>query len=256
MIRLPEFEPYTRLYGACEMRPLFVRAVLKQNSPVVDYYPPPYLDNLLARVVVDRATGGAGVSPSDEGYWIPVPLELAWQSPEGYPLWNSSVFQPMTDPLRDTVYTHKRPPKALYCDAKSIKPGVGRWMERRLPLPVAIAPVWEARCIGNEAAILDLLSDISFLGKRRSIGMGEVDEWLVSPGDFDTALIIDGQLAHGIPQGCGIECANRPATRIGWTPPQWKPSLHSEGWPVGTSMEIDWFDEADHLSGQKEVTKK
>jgi hypothetical protein len=243
MIHLSELEPYYRQYAGLDMRPLVVLAVLKPNSPVVAYHPPPYLDNLLARAVVDRATKGAGVAQSDEGYWLPIPLKMAWQSPAGFPLWDSSVFQPQTDPVRDTIYTHKRPPKAIYCEAKSIRSGVGRWMERRLPIPTSVSLVWEARCIGNAAAIIDLLRDIAFLGKRRSIGMGEVDEWIVMTAEFDTALVIDGCLTHGVPFGCGIEC-DAPMMLVGWTPPQWKSTLFAEGWAVGTKKNYDWFESA------------
>ena len=145
MINLPEFEAFTREFGALEMRPLVVRAVLKPNSPVISYHPPPYLDNLLARSVVDRATGGNGLPDTPEAYWLPLPLKMVWLSPEGLPLWDSSVFEPIGINISDTVYSHKRPPKALFSEARSIKFNTGRWMERRLPMPVAIAPGWEAR---------------------------------------------------------------------------------------------------------------
>jgi len=252
MIYLPEIKPFTMQYSEMDMHPLRVRAVLKANSPLVAYYPPPYLDGLLARAMLDRARRGIGVTDTDEGYWLPVPLRMAWLSPDGLPLWDNSVFQPVGDAVPDMIYTHKRPPKALYCDAKSIKPNVGRWMERRLPLPLSIAPAWEARCIGNADAILDLLKDIAFLGKRRSIGMGEIEEWLVIPDEFDTALTKNGLLHHAIPRDYPqINCDTSPVI-VGWTPPQWKVSLGTLGWPVGTAVktkldEIDFFAAIDGL---------
>ena len=78
--------------------------------------------------------------------------------------------------------------------------------------------------------------------------MGEIDEWLVTPAEFETALINDHFLAHGIPEGCGIEC-DYPTTLVGSTPPQWKVSLHLPGWPVGTMLPVDWFEKA---AGTKE----
>lgn len=95
-----------------------------------------------------------------------------------------------------------------------------------------IADIWEARCIGNREAILDLLKHVAYIGKLRSIGFGEIDEWQIEEGDFDTAIVMDGKLAHAVPVGCGITCESSPVL-VGWTPPQWKTSLHSLGWMVG-----------------------
>jgi hypothetical protein len=106
-----------------------------------------------------------------------------------------------------------------------------------------VSEVWEARCIGNTDVILDLLSDIAFLGKKRSIGFGEIYEWLIAPGDFETALVRDRKFAHGIPAGCGLFGSGTPLL-VGWTPPQWKVSLHSEGWAVGDRMACDWYKSA------------
>ena len=200
MIELPELENTSRLYAQLEMKPLIVRAHLRPGAQMVNY-DRAYLDGLLARAVMDRATGGDGVPDCDEGYWIPLPLKILWRSESGLPLWAGSVFQPVGMAEGDVVYTHKRMPKALYCTPSGIKNNVGRWMDRRLPLPTEIAGVYEARCIGHAATVLDLLADIAFMGKRRSIGFGEVDAWEVVEAEFSDmdTLTRDGALIHAIP---------------------------------------------------------
>jgi hypothetical protein len=79
--------------------------------------------------------------------------------------------------------------------------------------------------------VQELLKNITNLGKRRAIGFGEIDAWQVEPGDFETAMISDGIAGHALPVGY-IECKS-PPMRVGWTPPQWKQSLMTLGWPVG-----------------------
>lgn len=41
---------------------------------------PEKLDGLLARAVVEIATGGRLLSDQKDGYWIPLPLKMLWQS--------------------------------------------------------------------------------------------------------------------------------------------------------------------------------
>jgi hypothetical protein len=248
MIYLDELQPYTERYSALETRPLTVTAHLRSGSPLVAY-DPVYLDGLLAWAVMHTATQGHGLARSDDPYWLPLPLRLLWASGDGLPLWGCSVFLPVGDAEPDTVYTHKRPPSADLIDARKIKPGVGRWMDRRVPLPVRTCDAWQARCVGNADAIRELLAGVAFLGKRRGIGFGEIAEWEIAEVEFVDAIdaiVINGKLAHAVPADGPISGAAAPAL-VGWTPPQWLPAVFGMGWPVGTAVDrvqADWFEAA------------
>jgi len=237
MKQIDGMDRYTVAFAGIPYEPLLVRAHLRPGSPVVAY-DPVYLDNLLARCVVDHVTNGAGLPPSDEPYWLPIPVRMLWQSLESLPLWAASVFHPLGVTARDMVYTHKRAPQAVYCEPRGIKNNTGRWMDRRLPIPTAVCTVWEARCYGNKAAILRLLENISFLGKRRAIGMGEIADWEVTPADFspEETVIRDGVLTHALPQEYLMyrqQFVEGHPYPVGWSPPQWKVSMHSPGYAVG-----------------------
>jgi hypothetical protein len=239
MIYLTELKTYTEHYAHLALESLTITARLRPGAPLAAY-DPVYLDNLLARAVVEQATGQRGLPRSDEPYRLPLPLELAWESPDNLPLWTSSVFLPMDEAIQDTFYRHKRPIPSHFADARKVKPGVGRWMERRVPVPVVTCGTWQARCIGNAEAIRELLVGIAFIGKERRIGFGEIAEWLVEPGEFSAheVFIQNGKLAHALPCQAEIGIVPvGPTTLVGWTPPEWLPALFAEGWPIGTAVE-------------------
>lgn len=239
MKQVEGMDAYTDAYERLRHEPVIIRAHLAQGSPIVAY-DPIYLDNLLARCVVDQVTHGRGL-PGREDWWLPVPVKMLWAAGDGRPLWAASVFEPIGQAEGDTIYSHKRAPKSVYSETKGIKNNTGRWMDRRTPLPAVVCVTWEARCWGNIEEIQRLLAGISFLGKRRTNGFGEVQDWEVIPGDFPAqeTILRDGTLCHAVPveyaQAAGWEFGTSPML-VGWTPPQWKAELHSMGWPIGTAM--------------------
>lgn len=241
MIYLPELNPYTCKFVSLEMTPLIIIIRLRPGSHLVAY-DPVYLDNLLARMVVERATQGRLLaSVENDGYWLPLPLRMAWKSEAGFPLWDSSIFSPIGDQTGDIVYLHKRSLSGCFSHPKSIKTVVGRWMERRIPVPTILCSTWQARCIGHRETIQDLLSGLTHIGKHRNRGFGEVAGVEVEPGDFVTALIQDGHLTHSIPGEAAEKvlgsCPADSMLLVGWTPPQWNPILYLPGWRTGTSLE-------------------
>lgn len=235
-------------------QPLRITAVLRAGAQIVQY-DPIYLDGLLARCAVDRATQGRGVANTPEPYDIPLPLECLWRDERGLPLWAASVFLPDGTALQDVAYRHKRAITGRYSRGRrgklTIRSNVGRYMERRVPVPTIQCESLSALCIGDAEEIAHLLSQASFLGKERRVGFGEIAEWRIDETDEANVLVRDGCLAHAIPQGAagvaGLIPQGAPVL-VGWTPPQWKPPLFSLGWPVGTKglnwaemPEIDYF---------------
>jgi hypothetical protein len=221
---------------------------MRQNSPVCGY-DAVHLDNLLARCVVDEVTLGRGLPNADRPYALPTPLTLLWSDPWGLPLWASTVFTAEADSVSDTIYSHKRAQSGRFTGTASGRFSVvtksGRYMERRIPTPVTISRTWSAFCVGDVEETLRLLKSVAFLGKKRSIGWGEVVEWVVEPmplpEDFapEGLLAHEGRLTRPLPMGAAGVFGLAPVgsvSRIGWTPPQWLPTTFQAGWPAGTEV--------------------
>jgi hypothetical protein len=240
MIQLDPIMDFTARYQTLTNTALQITLHLRPGSRLAGY-DELLLDNLLARAVVDLATAGAGLPNTPDAYDIPLPLACLWRSAEGYPLWAATPFLPAGIQARDVAYCHKRAQTGHWTRTASgrfnIAPTDGRWMERRVPLPTTVAQSWHASCLSHADTIAELLSTLSFVGKRRASGFGEVERWEILPGQFN--LIADGSLTRSIPEAASILLSghhpSEPPTPVGWTPPQWKPSLWCLGWRIGTS---------------------
>lgn len=240
MIAYHALASYHERYHALTGVPL--RVVLTVRSHLVNR-DPLNLDNLLARAVVMDATAGRGLPDSHQPYDLPLPLRCLWRDEEGLPLWAATTFRAVSEDATDVSYWHKRVQTGAWTGVKSGRLNIagqnGRWMERRVPLQTSIAESWEATAIGEPVEVARLLATIPFVGKRRSCGFGEVISWEVLPRD-SFALVGDGRLLRPLPaaavallDGRAPDAAPAP---IGWTPPQWKPSLFRPGWWTGTPV--------------------
>lgn len=253
MIEYPALMPYAERYATLPMEPLAVRLYLKQASQLAGY-DPLFLDNLLARCVVDQATGWQGLPPEhDEGYALPVPLQCLWRDARGYPLWAATPFYPADGAQGDVHYWHKRRQTGRWTGTRrgvfTISPTKGRWMERRVPAPTVVAAYWTAMCIGNAREIATLLEPLRYVGKHRATGFGAVDHWEIEPIAAFT-LVADDRLTRPLPAAAiALIRPHLPEgapALVGWTPPQWKPGLWAPGWWAGTAVaatsgSVDWF---------------
>lgn len=243
MIEYPPLMPYVERYAAMPMEPLTVHIHLQPGSRIAGY-DPVNLDNLLARAVVDDATGGWGLPNEPGAYLLPVPLLCVWRSDNGHPLWAATQFVPDGLSARDVAYWHKRAQSGNWTGTKSgkfsIRSTSGRYMERRVPLPTVVAFEWVASCVGNATEIGRLLARITHVGKRRSNGFGEVRRWEIRQAET-FRLIADGALTRPLPAAAiellpeGVLPVGEPAP-VGWTPPQWKPALFAPGWWAGAEV--------------------
>ncbi len=243
MIHYPQLAAYAERYSAFAAVALRVVCHLVPGSRLAGY-DPLHLDNLLARLVVDDATGGRGLPASAEPYALPVPLACLWREPgTGLPLWAATQFRPVGPSTKDVSYWHKRAQSGLWTGTPRgtyvIAPQHGRWMERRVPLPTTACDRWEAEALGSPAEIARLLVQAAFIGKRRTNGFGEVLRWEVEPLE-EFRLARDGTLTRPLPAGAvgllgGARPAGEPAP-VGWTPPEWKPDLFRAGWWGGTPL--------------------
>lgn len=234
MIYLPELNEVTRRFAALPMSPLTVTARLRGDiSPTTGT--PIYLDGLLARCVIESHLGCRVLQNTPEAYWLPLPLKMEWQNSGGLPLWSASCFK-SNRALADVEYRHKRTPSGRLSDPSRFKSNVGRYMERRTPVTTIAADTLTAHCIGNADEIKKLLANIKFVGKNRTTGHGEVVEWLIADSDINDPLVIDGMSTRAMPHDYASSKYkfNTSPYLVGWTPPQWKPSLFGMGYPTGT----------------------
>jgi hypothetical protein len=244
LTRLPFLEPYEKRYQEMPFRPLRVRLDLIDGAQLAGY-DPINLDNLLARAVLEEATGGQTRLNSSLSYALPIPIQCLYRSGEGLPLWASTVFWPAGMPVDDVAYWHKRVQSGRWTGTKtgnfSIRPTQGRYMERRVPLPVkAACNEWYADCIGNAEEIARLLAPLSHVSKRRTNGFGAVKQWRIEEIE-EFSLIRDGILLRPVPAEAldavlpDVSFVEDPAP-VGWTPPEWKPDLFRPGWWPGTKI--------------------
>jgi len=250
MIDYPQLRSHAERYLTLSTEPLQVTLVLRANSHLAGY-DPLNLDNLLARAVVDDATDGRRLPESQEPYSLPAPIKCLWRSAEGLPLWAATPFYPVGRCESDVAYWHKRVQTGRWSGTKrgtfAIRSTNGRWMERRVPLPTRLAEAWAAECVGNAEEIGRLLRRFAHVGKRRSNGFGEVREWRIKPIERFT-LLREDKLTRAIPALALLDLGiiglpEGTAAPVGWTPPQWKPSLFLPGWWPGTPVRpYDFFE--------------
>ena len=254
MIEHPALAPYVERYVGLRCEPLLVRLYLERGAQLAGY-DPLVLDNLLARCVVNEATGWEGLPPENgaEGYLLPVPLQRLWVDARGYPLWAATPFLPSPDVEGDVFYRHKRQQDGQWTRGARgmfrIVATEGRWRDRRTPVPTQAASWWEAECVGNAMEIGRLLAQVYAAGKERGKGYGMVHHWEIDAMESFHLMLPDEcgfwRLTRSIP-ALAIEMLSGAVPQeapvlTAWTPPQWKPSLYAVGWPMGTAVEIDWM---------------
>lgn len=247
----PAFASYAERYATLDHVPLRVVAILRDGAPLAAY-DPVNLDNLLARAVVQEATGGALLPESSTPYALPLPLRCLWRSADGLPLWASTPFRPEGQNVADVTYWHKRAQPGVWTKG-NLNFRNGRWMERRVPVPTIICQRWVADAEGDPHEVARLLRMVAFLGKKRAHGFGEVASWMVEPLE-SFALVHDGRLTRAMPllavSLLGGALPEGESVPVAWTPPQWMPRLFLPGWWPGTRVlwfERDWFADVETL---------
>lgn len=237
---LPELAPLFAEVATLPMRPLRVTLWLAPGSSLAGN-DALQLDNLLARTALDRVRRARG--PLDDaplGYEMPVPLRSLWRSDDGLPLYAATPFAPRGATAPDVQYLHKRQQSGRWTQGGrhgfAPRAGSGRWAERRQAVRSTLAERWVADVIGHAETIAAWLAPVTHVGKKRALGFGVVARWEIAPLPA-WHLVRDGRLTRPLPALAIAQWPMRPAgapALIGWTPPQWKPSLFRPGWWAGT----------------------
>jgi len=255
MIVLSEFDRHRQRYAELSrnLEPLQVTVVYKQGASRVNYNPQS-LDNLLASQVV-RQAGLDGLPDNPDCYDIPLPLKCLWRNSEGWPLWAASYFWPESETFQWSMVQHKRSIKGEWSKGRGKKKSLalnrasGKHKEKRMPIPAetSVTGRYTATAIGNFDAVCELLENVTQLSGRRGIGMGEIGHFEVSIVETVDVLVIGNKLARAIPAEAVsvlpqyVRIVDNYVPSVGWTPPQWKPTLFSSGWFAGVSVEVEYF---------------
>jgi hypothetical protein len=85
---------------------------------------------------------------------------------------------------------------------------------------VAASVVWYAT--GNKDAVLEVLREVKFIGKRRASGYGEVSRWEVEDGELDGLVGYLSDPLRPIPADRWTEGGDQIAIDTAWKPPYWE----------------------------------
>lgn len=171
-------------YAKMEKEPLVVRADM--GTPYIPAVGDGALnlDGLLSAMVIESHPIPLHFPNSNEGSCVvPVPLDLAWASPEGLALWTTSLLRPDVEYHVSREYWHKRYPEDRTTLSTKVRANsrAGRNKEYRVPVQTVVTDTLSAECVGNREEIERLLSYCSTIGKKAGSGYGRVLRWTVEP---------------------------------------------------------------------------
>ncbi|GIW06329.1 MAG: hypothetical protein KatS3mg060_1134 [Dehalococcoidia bacterium] len=264
-------EPVLQRFARLSMVPLRVRCNLATGylPSEIDRADQP-LDSVLAWAVLQALPYPVAFG-NQAAAVIPTPLQLLWVSsgeegiPAGLPLWAATPLRPVTPSALGREYWHRRYPaqRADMSVRIRAKTNAGRWKEFRVPISPRTPCELEALAIGHAGTIIDLLEQVSHLGKLGKTGYGYVARWSVEPVPLTLEEAEQQILAtRPVPLAAYGELGGQVAGRIerrGWTPPYWfapwhascvVPPLQPPPGPDGVAgpetdpafTEIDWFE--------------
>jgi hypothetical protein len=212
-------------YAAMPMEPLVITAELV--TPVIHAEQGrTHLDSILSFAAI---TTHPVASEYDKTAVIPLPLALAWVSPEGRPLWGCSPLMADGPATATKEYWHKRYPdhRAELGHKLTVNTTAGRWKEYRVPVHAQQTERLHAVCIGHATELEKLLAVVTHVGKKGSMGYGRVARWHVTPGAHTMEEVLDMR-----PVPIGYYAGDTPKGRLelgrAWTPPYWYAPLWTD----------------------------
>lgn len=219
------------------MNNLKITCKLQQNSQLINYEPM-QLDSIVGyRVMQELHKGKPNI---DEVVDMPLPIEKLWDEPLCY---NATALIPQGEIINDVQYLHKRVQNCVFTKGKNdvfrLQTAAGRFQERRIPVPTIVANDLVAYCVGDAEQLQYHLNKVRHLGKRRNIGFGCVDKWVIEESTIKDFLIVGGKLTRPIPKelaefkGWHFECE---PYYISIRPPYWHGSTKTLGYNTGDKL--------------------
>lgn len=178
-----------------------------------------HLDGILSFAAL---TDHPAASAFDLQVVLPLPLSLAWVSPQGQPLWACTPLMPACEGLSTREYWHKRYPshRAEFGEKLNAVTSAGRWKEYRVPVHAQHIDRLHALAIGNAPEVEHLLSVVTHIGKKGGMGYGRVARWSVTPASHTLEEVL---ALRPVPIAYydGVTPVGVIALDRGWTPPYW-----------------------------------
>lgn len=228
----PDLSGVEQYYSKLLMRPLHITAFL--GTAFIPAEPPDrlHLDGILSWSVVTSRP--YPLNFSGPTIVVPLPLQCLWVSPDGHPLWATSMLRPQGSALHDKSFWHKRYPqdRADWDTRGRAITSRGRWKEYRMPVATIMCEQIEAVCVGHQRAIEELLALVTHVGKKGSMGFGQILRWLIEPWPGPTADAIRYILAQRPVPTAYYAVHPPPKTprnlvQRGWSPPYWYAPQHA-----------------------------
>jgi hypothetical protein len=221
-VRTKSWEDQRDEWATAAKEPLVVFAELA--TPVVGLGAL-HLDGILSSAAM---TLHPAPSSFDTAAVIPLPIELAWVSQDGLPLWAASDLTPAAEAARGAEYWHKRNPghRADLGSRMNAVTTAGRWKEYRVPMQTAAVDRLFGLCVGALDEVERLLAAVTHVGKKGSIGYGRVGRWTVTPAGARSVDEIVAMRNAPVEYYAGRQPDGVVKPLASWTPPYWHAPWH------------------------------
>lgn len=166
-----------------------------------------------------------------EGTSIPLPVAQLWVSPDGWPVWATTTLKPSIEGQSVAPeYIHKRYPddRIGFAAKPNADPKSGRWKEYRIPLATMAVDKVEGHCLGNADAVRHLLTQITHVGKKASMGFGrvvwKVEAWDIGRAEAESSIIKNRPVPAAMFAALPLPSGVRYRPLAGWHAPYWDAS--------------------------------
>jgi CRISPR type IV-associated protein Csf3 len=147
--------------------------------------------------------------------WVDLPLDT-WNI-NGHVGFKASVLFPISVHGESVGYMRKR----IRMDRLAVSGGVkainlvsGEYMSKNIPIPKLLVGKMVAYCVGITDDVRDLLSDVRYIGRYTSGGLGKVAGLSVDAINDDFSCVMDGRAMRHLPMATGYR-------RCRVVPPYW-----------------------------------
>lgn len=201
------------------MKPMRVTAIM--GEPVCYYGDGLHLDSMLAYAMFRES----GLEPDS---LEPVDFELPLKKWKFRNFWGWHSSREIADWRKDGKLEIRKKVEIQkmqeWSSDKSVNVGSGPMKAYNLELPTRQAFTIHWYCVGDENEVERLLNThVQHIGKKRSVGMGKVMQWVVDESEKDFSIEKSRQLMRAMPVGFPLGCDWSGTRIVGIRPPYWHP---------------------------------
>ena len=210
-------------------RPLKITFHLDGTGFHYDPAEPIHLDALAAYLLAPFHANNPGITRDDTPDFVPLPFTM-WHT-GGVKGWNASAVFPEDDHLESLIFWRKKF-RQNRVELTSGSPSLtnGTFREYNMPLPLAVCNTAYAYAVGDRGRVRQIFKRLRWLGKKSSMGRGQLIGIDVEHCDNDYSCLRDGLAMRWLPKAG--------AQRLVRTmPPYWNNMNRVECCEVGENYE-------------------